>query len=371
MLRLAAVAAAMALGWATLELRSMIDRNEESVHAMASFDSPLRGSLRMDARSHAPLVQGHGPRARALASASRTADCDCPRADTAGGVARTARAVEAALVKHGLMEHGKAWLGPLSGVGGGRDTLLFVPDGTDLTRPVELVVYMEGHGSFADAAMDHRHASSIARLLRRGDNVVYVAPDAPSSAHGQRTARTPYWREGCAARPCAGGHAAPGDFLVFLAQVKAKLAEMMCSDTEVSVRLHLVGFSNGGKGVWNAMQQLEGTDEIVREVVFADGNYGDAWLADTWRALEAHGAALTILVMDGSFTGDDRGAGNRRRAAAFWRGAAPDAAAPAAGREVSAPRLRLVPLRASHHGVGDAAVDYLAAPAERDVLAGS
>jgi hypothetical protein len=35
MLRLAAVAAAMALGWATLELRSMIERNDASVLAMA------------------------------------------------------------------------------------------------------------------------------------------------------------------------------------------------------------------------------------------------------------------------------------------------------------------------------------------------
>lgn len=383
MLRLAAVAAAMALGWATLELRQMIERNEESVLAAASFDSPQGGSLRTNVTVHPARGPVHPERAPASfdspqggslrTSASRRADCDCPRVDTAGGVARTARSVEAALVKHGLMERGKAWLGQLSGVGGGRDTLLFVPDGTDLARPVELVVYMEGHGSFADAAMEHRHASSIARLLRRGDNVVYVAPDAPSSAHGAPTAKTPYWQEGCAARPCAGGHAAPGDFLVFLSQVKAKLAEMACSDAgaAVSVRLHLVGFSNGGKGVWNAVRQLEGSDEIVSEVVFADGNYGGAWLEDTWKALEARGATLTILVMDGSFAGGGRGDGNRRRAAAFWRWAAPDAAAPSAGREVSAPRLRLVPLRASHHGVGDAAVDYLAAPDDRDVLAGS
>ena len=50
-----------------------------------------------------------------------------------------------------------------------------MPDRLDGTRTVELVVYMEGHGSFADDAMDHRHASSIARLVARGGNVAYVA----------------------------------------------------------------------------------------------------------------------------------------------------------------------------------------------------
>lgn len=382
MLRLAAVAAAMALGWATLELRSMIERNEESVLAM-SFDSPLRGSLRMHAQSHGPMVQARGPvhreRARAEAIASRKEDCEHARVDTQGGVARTARAVEAALVKHGLMERGKAWLGKLPAVGGGRDTLVFVPDGFDAGQTIDLVVYMEGHGSFGDAAMDHRHASSIARLVARGGNVVYVAPDAPSSAHGDRTAKTPYWQAGCADRPCRGGHAAPGDFVVFVEEALAQIAAMACVDAEgIDMRLHMVGFSNGGKGIWGAVRQLAAADFriagrpiTIGDVVFADGNYGGAWLDDTWQALDARGARVTILVIDGSFVGTERAGGNRRRAAAFWRRVAPRAMQPAAGRTVSAPRLRLVPLRASHHGVGDAAVDYLGEPAGFDVLAGS
>jgi hypothetical protein len=348
MLRLAAVAAAMALGWATLELRSMIERNDASVLAMAE----ARGRTRAQ-----PQAQPQ-PQPQPQAEAEAEADCDHERVDVKHGVARTARAVEAALVKHGLMERGRAWLGRLSAVGGGRDTLVFVPDGLDARRPIELVVYMEGHGSFADAAMDHRHAGSIARLLGRGGNVVYVAPDAPSSTHGARTAKTSYWQAGCAERRCAGGHAAPGDFLVFLEQVKAKIAEMTCVESALALRLHLVGFSNGGKGVWNAMTQLEGSDVVVSEVVFADGNYGSAWVDDTWKELERRGARLTLLVIDGSFTGTDRAGGNRRRAAAFLRTVTPEA------------RVRLVRLRASHHGVGDAAVDHLGGAAG-DGLAGS
>jgi hypothetical protein len=131
--------------------------------------------------------------------------------DVDGGVARTARAVRTAVAKRGVDGH--VWLGKLRGVGGGRDTLMYVPRTIDADRTIDIVVYMEGIGSFDQAAMDHRHVSSIARL--RG-NFVYVAPDAPSSSLGQRAAKSPYWIAGCAKRTCAGGHAAPGDFLVFL-----------------------------------------------------------------------------------------------------------------------------------------------------------
>ena len=75
MLRLAAVAAAMALGWATLELRSMIERNDASVLAMA------------EARPQPPQSQ---PPLRPQPQPAEP-DCDHERVDTDGGVARTAR----------------------------------------------------------------------------------------------------------------------------------------------------------------------------------------------------------------------------------------------------------------------------------------
>jgi hypothetical protein len=353
MLRIAAAVAAMALGWATLELRSLID-----VNTSAADPGPVRRAV------------AHLPMSRVV---------EVPRIETRDGVPRTARALEAAIATHGLAEEGRAWLGKLDGVGGGRDTIVFVPDRIDAARTVELVVYMEGFGSFADDAMDHRHASSIARLVARGGNVAYVAPDAPSSAHGNPTAKSRYWVAGCAARRCPGGHAAPGDFVVFADAAIAKVAELAGADAgALDVRLHLVGFSNGGKGVWGAVRQLVAVDFVVGgrtraigDVVFADANYGATWLVDTWGVVAPRGGAMTILVGDGSFAGDGRAGGNRRRAAAFWRAAAGDAPTPAAGRAVSAPGLRLVPLRASHHAIGDAAVDFLGSTGQIDVLAGS
>lgn len=322
MLRLVALAAAMVLGWATLELRSV------------------------DA---APAAT--------------------PVIDVDGGVPRTGRAVRAAITKRGLDGH--VWLGKLRSVGGQRDTLVYVPRGLDPTRTIELIVYMEGHGSFADDAMGRRHVASIARL--RG-NSIYVAPDAPSSSHGSPKARTPYWQRGCAVHRCAGGHAEPGDFIAFLGDVRARIATMTgVEPAALDVRLSLIGFSNGGKGIVNAIAQLTATgfmDGVHRvrmaDVIFADANYGSTWLDDTWRVLATRQESphLTILVGDGSFTGARTERSNRRRAAAFWSVAAPGASPPAAGRATGAPRLRLIPLRGGHDAIGDAAVDFLADPAE-------
>lgn len=288
--------------------------------------------------------------------------------DVDGGVARTAKAVRAAVAKREL--DGNVWLGKLRGTGGGRDTLLYMPRTLDASRTIEVVVYFEGIGSFTDAAMDHRHAASIARLH---GNTVYVAPDAPSSSLGTRDAKTPYWVAGCADRQCAGGHAAPGDFLVFLDEVRSRIATTTGSARDaLDLRVSLIGFSRGGKGVGNAIDQLVAADFMagglpvrLADVVFADGNYGEYVLSDTWRVLATRPELprLTILVGDGQFTRTG-GDGNRRRALAFWRAAAPKAALPAAGRASSHERLRLVPLRGGHHAIGDAAVDFLATPTE-------
>ena len=400
MLRLLALAAAMALAWATLELRSLTAAPASP--AFGSPDAPASPRARLVPIVSSPHETATAPRPESGRPGLGRPDFGRPdlgrpeigrpeigrpeigrpdlgrpdfgQLDLDGGVPRTARAVRAALERHSITGH--TWLGKLASVGGGRDTIIHVPSTVDVARTIDVILYMEGHGSFADAAMDHRHAAAIARL--RG-NAVYVAPDAPSSAHGDRTAKTAYWQRGCAERRCAGGHAAPGDFLAFLDDVRAHLAAVTGADpAALDLQLSLVGFSNGGKGLYNAITQLADADFVagghavrIADVIFADANYGGAWLAETWRHLAARPEAprLTILVADGSFTSADRTGGNRRRAAAFWRSAAPTAPAPAPGRSTESlaaaghPRLRIIPLRASHHAIGDAAVDYLTPPA--------
>jgi hypothetical protein len=282
--------------------------------------------------------------------------------DVDGGVPRTAQAVRVAVQKHKL--DGTVWLGKLRGVGGGRDTLLYIPRDLDASRTIELVVYMEGTRSFADDAMDHRHAASIARL--RG-NFVYVAPDSPSSTHGDPESFNEHWEAGCAAHACAGGRAAPGDFVVFLDEVRKRIALTLGAAKPLDLRVSLVGFSRGGRGVVKALGQLAAvrfriarTPVQIGVVIFADGNYVERSLEDSWRILAKRPEAprMTILVETGEFT-EKSEPSNRRRALAFWRAVAPDAPLPTAERATQAPRLRLIPLAGGHHAIGDAAVDFL------------
>lgn len=284
--------------------------------------------------------------------------------DVGGGAKRTARAVRSAVTERGL--DGTVWLGKLRGVGGGRDTLVYVPNVIDTTRTIDVVIYMEGIGSFDDEAMKTRHVASFARM--RG-NFVYVAPDAPSSTLGTRDSKNEYWKAGCAERACAGGHAAPGDFVVFLDETRTKIAATLGVDrAALDLRVSLIGFSRGGKGAQRAVEQLAavkfevgGMRVKLGDVVFADGNYRDDGLEVTWGILAGRPEAprLTILVGAGEFTLKEDGDGNRRRALMFWKRAARGAELPTADRAVSAPRMRLVPLRGGHHAIGNAAVDFL------------
>jgi hypothetical protein len=279
--------------------------------------------------------------------------------DVDGGVARTARAVRAAVKKHAIEGH--VWLGKLRGVGGKRDTLFYVPSTIDATKTIDVVVYMEGVGSFADEAMDTRHVASMARLH---GNSVYVAPDAPSSSLGVRASGNEHWQAGCAEHACAGGRAAPGDFLVFFDEVRTKLANTVgVARDKLDLRVSLIGFSRGGKGALRALEQLAdakfvvgGLPVKVADVIFADGNYLDDALTRSWEILEPLREAprLTILVASGPTE-----TGNRTRAFAFWQTVAPDAPAPTADQPSSTGRLRVIPLAGGHFAIGDMAVDFL------------
>jgi hypothetical protein len=267
--------------------------------------------------------------------------------DVDGGVARTARAVRAAVKTHAIDGH--VWLGKLRGVGGKRDTLVYMPRTLDPTRMIDVVVYMEGIGSFSDAAMGSRHVAAMTRL--RG-NTVYVAPDAPSSSLGVRASGNEHWQAGCAERMCAGGRAAPGDFLVFFDEVRTKLAKTLGVARErLELRVSLIGFSRGGKGALRALEQLADAKFVVAglpvkiaDVIFADGNYIEDALTRSWQILATRPERprLTILV-------ETSETGNHRRAFEFSATVAPDAS-----------RVRVIPLRAGHFAIGDMAVDFLA-----------
>ena len=269
--------------------------------------------------------------------------------DVGGGVARTARAVRAAVTKHAIVGH--VWLGKLRGVGGKRDTLIYVPDPIEPARTIDVVVYMEGVGSFSDKAMDSRHVAAMARLH---GNTVYVAPDAPSSSLGVPWSGNEHWEAGCADHACAGGAAAPGDFLVFIDEVRTKLAKIVGAKRKaLDLRVSLIGFSRGGRGALRALEQLaeaafvvNGSPVTIADVIFADGNYLEDALTRSWEILGARPEAprLTILVQASPIETD-----NRRRALAFRETVPADGAA----------RVNVIEIPAGHFAIGDMAVDFL------------
>jgi hypothetical protein len=165
--------------------------------------------------------------------------------------------------------------------------------------------------------------------------------------------------------------------MVFLESVRAKLAEMTDVKGDVlDLRLSLIGFSRGGKGVLRALEQLAdakfvdgaGLPVRIADVVYADGNYLANALDGAWNILASRPEQprLTILVEEGEFTETGGPDSNRRRALAFWKTVAPDAPLPTATGAVSVARLRLIPLSLGHYAIGDAAVDFLGIVESKD-----
>jgi hypothetical protein len=295
----------------------------------------------------------------------------------------TAAALRAAIERRGMDARGATWIGKLPANGGGRrDTIIHVPRDLDPARAIELVVFMDGHRSFAAPTMGARHAAAIAAIAASGANAVYVAPDAPTSVFTARTGTPRYWRAGCARRRCRGGRAAPGDFVALVRAVRAHVGRVTCADAASAPwHLVLVGFSAGGRGVHDAVAQLAADRRARRavaltRVAFADAVYAAAWLTGLWsRRHRFPGLAeVTVLLQAGDFAGDDGlpGAGNRWRA---WTVASRIAGGdlprdPAGDLVVGRLRLRRLPL--DHHALGDlAAATYASGSTWRRVGAGT
>ena len=328
----------------------------------------------------APVVAtaAESPSLPAPAPARATACSAAERSKTRGLVTRkarrsTARALESALAERGLDELGFAWIGKLDSVGNGtRDTILYVPHDLVLERPVELVVYMEGHRSFSDRAIRDRHVAGIARLIADDRNFVYVSPDVPSSTHGSNPqSAKPYWSGACDRdRKCGRGDQAPGDFVAFYEDVLELVDEALCHRLAQvdALELELVGFSNGGRGVHTAVVQLAASESDVNlvsvnltRVVFADAIYGRHWLDQTWERVRDLPTLedVSLLLIDGSFSGGGPGSRNRGNARGFLRDYQLDRRAkPQRSAHLQRDQVHVVKLDRSHRAIGDYAVYY-------------
>ena len=290
-----------------------------------------------------------------------------------GAEPRTAKALDAALAARGVHDRGTTWIGKLASVGGGaRDTIVFVPAALDRTRPVDVVVFMDGVGSFAKRTMDRRHSAAIAAIVESSANAVYVAPDAPTSARADDAAYGPYWRAGCARRRCGkDDEPPPGDFLALIGDVTARIdASCGGAGAAAGYRLALVGFSGGGRGVREAIEQIaRAPDDArlagveLRRVVFADATYSSSWAKVAWQRARdlATLDELQILVQAGELDADETEPGHASR----WRAwklvqAESDRVARAVswdGADAVVGKLRLRRVARCHHKLGDAAYE--------------
>jgi hypothetical protein len=313
--------------------------------------------------------------AGALAAVPAAAEPACPARGVVadGAEPRTARALANALAERGVADRGTTWIGKLASVGGGeRDTIVSVPAALDRTRPVDVIVFMDGVGSFAKRTMDRRHSAAIAAIAGAGANAVYVAPDAPTSARADDAAYGPYWRAGCARRRCGkDDEPPPGDFLALVADVTAKI-DAACGGaaTAAGYRLALVGFSGGGRGVREAIDQIARAPDDprlagveLRRVVFADATYASSWAREAWRRARdlATLDELQILVQAGELEADETEPGHASR----WRAwklvqAESERVARAVtwdGADAVVGKLRLRRVARCHHKLGDAAYE--------------
>lgn len=264
-----------------------------------------------------------------------------------GARGRTARALEEAIEARGLLASGTTWIGRMDSVGGGdRDVIVWTPRDLDRDRTVELVIYFEGWWSFRDDAMDTRHAAAIERLADDGRNAVYVAPDVPTSTHGSQPRGSGRIWDVCRRPPCRGV-TAPGDFVAFYRDLLDRI-----DVPRDRVRLTLIGFSAGGRGVRDAIRQLalQPEDAEVRldtvglaHIVLADAIYGKRWLAEIWdHAGDLPGLErMTMLLMAGG-----RGDKNAAHAREFVE-AHDD------------PRVHVAHIDGGHHDVGNRAVEHV------------
>jgi hypothetical protein len=90
---------------------------------------------------------------------------------TAGVQAATANAIS--------NFHGLAWAG-LAAANGNRDTTVLVPQGVDLSKPVEVIVYFHGNGG-SSAASTKELRSLIEQLPAHGRNAIMVIPTTPAN----------------------------------------------------------------------------------------------------------------------------------------------------------------------------------------------
>lgn len=169
---------------------------------------------------------------------------------------------------------GKTWIGVLNNNGiedyknknGKRNTIIFSPNVTDFTVPVELIYFFHGIKEFGDNYdFEKRYSQGIKKLSDSGRNFVIVIPELPWSIDSKEYDRDA-WVDN-------------DNFDDFHKEIKNILVKNYSNKINIEF-ITVIGYSGGGRAIKNAA--IKGFENVKpNRIIFADASYKD-YAQSTW-----------------------------------------------------------------------------------------
>ncbi|MEO5367123.1 MAG: D-alanyl-D-alanine carboxypeptidase family protein, partial [Magnetococcus sp. WYHC-3] len=169
---------------------------------------------------------------------------------------------------------GRTWMGMLASNGiedpshpeGKRDTIIFSPNTTDFTLPVELMFFFHGLKEFGDNYdFNGRHAPNMRKLSEQGRNFVFIFPELAWSIGTikpeSRGFRELAWK-------------GRDNFANFYREVTATIKESFSDKLKVGY-ISVTAHSQGGAAAKTAAVNGQFESVKVNKITFADGSYGN------------------------------------------------------------------------------------------------
>ena len=162
-------------------------------------------------------------------------------------------------------------------VKGHRDSIVWIPDSTDLSSPFKMIIWFHGHWGFVEDRTFVNRTLKQLDPFTSGDkhkNFILVLPEMPWSVH----TKTPTKRNSLLWMK-------KGDFLSFIQQTEETLSEHLRQTNRHSelgdVDYRIVGHSAGGSTIKRIGMTGDLCELNPSMVVWSDSSYG-LWLQNAW-----------------------------------------------------------------------------------------
>lgn len=184
---------------------------------------------------------------------------------------------------------GKTWLGLVYNNGaedpenssGKRDTLIFVPNTTDLVAQLELIYFFHDINEFGDNYdFDKRYSVAVKLLSESNRNFVLVVPELPWSIESKKKNRDA-WIE-------------KDNFADFHSEILSILKQSYSKKINIGL-ITVIGYGEGGRAVKTAA--IKGFEVVKpQRIIFADASYGD-YVDVVWNAYVKQNLAVEFNLL--------------------------------------------------------------------------